>query len=106
MHKEKLCFNCLDSSHSIINKCWSKFNCFIFKIKHYTFLPFEEQNRSSIAIGEYTPEESTELLSNKGDSTTSLLVHQGHFFLSTAIFLDIDAQINWAYVCMALISIN
>lgn len=79
VYKAKLCFNCFHASY-IINKYKSRFNCSICKKKQYTILPFEEQNKSSVAIGEDKFEKFAKLLTNQSGSTTLLHGHRFVFY--------------------------
>jgi len=93
VREAKLCFNCLHSSHTV-DKCRSRFNCFICKGKHNTLLHYERQANPSNVIAEDESIEDTVSTSTSGGSKSVLLVHQGHghVFLSTAVVLVRDNQ--------------
>jgi len=46
VREAKLCFNCLYPSHTV-DKCKSRFSCFVCKGKHNTLLHYERQNKPS-----------------------------------------------------------
>lgn len=103
VRKAKLCFNCLQSPH-LINKCRSRYNCFVCNGKHNTLLHYEKQDESlNTSIENKYGEDSAS--SSTQDNSKTLVFQRDtletpislwaarsdtHVFLTTAVVLIAD----------------